>query len=125
MSKLNNQRIRLEENNDLTESLRELDLILSAENSSERTSKCENEDDKSFSHDRPIESGIRRGTIQNANEVVLEFAGCDRTPQDGYAAFQIKEYQRQLFNRTTLLEEMRKSYLRDVVVLKNLMKVLF
>jgi hypothetical protein len=124
MSRLSHQRIRLEENNDLTESLREIDLILCADRRSERTGKSGKEDNKPINDENLVENGIRRGTIQVANEIILEFAGYDRTHEDDYAAFQLKEYQRQLYNRTTLLEDMRKSYLRDVVVLKNLMKVL-
>ena len=43
--------------------------------------------------------------------------------EEEYAKMQLKDYQQRLFVRTTLLEDMRKAYLRDVVVLKNLMKV--
>jgi hypothetical protein len=124
MSRLNCQRMRLEENNDLFQSLREIDVILCADGRSERTGKSEHEDGKTLNDKHLGGNGIRKGTNQVANEITLEFAGCDRTPENSYAAFQIKEYQRQLYNRTTLLEDMRKSYLRDVVVLQNLMKVL-
>lgn len=127
MSRLNYQRIRLKEDNDLAESLISLDLIC-ADDSSKGSDNCEDkgkdkDKDKVSSND-DIGNGVRIGSIQIANEGILGYTGCAQTPDGSYAAFQIREYQRQLFNRTTLLEDMRKSYLRDVVVLKNLMKVL-
>ena len=46
------------------------------------------------------------------------------TLEKEYLKMQVKDYQQRLFQRTTMLEEMRKSYLRDVVVVKNIMKVI-
>ena len=102
--------------------LQELDN-LSVDGQSEKGSSWEDDDDTGDEDDKEDVLEPLTDVLQNADIIPVKSTERSNVAVDEYTKLQVKEYQRQLFNRTTLLEDMRKSYLRDVVVLKNLMKV--
>ena len=102
--------------------LQELDN-LSVDGQSEKGSSWEDDDDSGDDDDKENVLEPMIDVLQKLDIIPIKSTERSNVAVDEYTKLQIKEYQRQLFNRTILLEDMRKSYLRDVVVLKNLMKV--
>ena len=72
------------------------------------------EDDDDDSTEHPNESNFSTVIVSNQADIL----------ENKNLKMQVKDYQRRLFQRTTMLEDMRKAYLRDVVILKNIMKVI-
>ena len=103
---------------ELADALNGLDNMSTHSNGEEEPNWEEEDSENEDDGDKPPEVTSTESNLLSAK--ALERAGL---AEDEYARMQLKDYQQRLFKRTTLLEEMRKSYLRDVVVLKNLMKV--
>ena len=74
----------------------------------------EEDDDDDDSTEHPNESNFSTVLVSNQADIL----------ENKNLKMQVKDYQRRLFQRTTMLEDLRKAYLRDVVILKNIMKVI-
>ena len=112
----------LNRDDELELALQELDN-LSSDGQSEKGSSWEDDDDTVDDDEKEDIPKPKTDVLEKADIIPVKITERSNVTVDEYTKLQVKEYQRQLFNRTSLLEEMRKSYLRDVVVLKNLMKV--
>lgn len=105
---------------ELDDALRDLDNM---SEESEKDWDNENNSDDDEEGQGEGEEGVPTEKDEKTN--LLNAKALERygAAEDEYAKMQLKDYQQRLFTRTTLLEDMRKAYLRDVVLLKNIMKV--
>jgi hypothetical protein len=109
---------------EIAENLRELDQLSDEEEEDEDDDDYESDaDDVEYidGDDEGEKAGLH---INTANNKVSAIPEPETAEDEVYKLLQLKDYQQRLYKRTVLLEEMRKSYLRDVVILKNLMKEL-
>ena len=109
------------EKGELNDALNELDNLSVGSNDEREDERNHWEgEDEDNSDEGEVAEGEKDEKTNLLNAKALERYGA---AEEEYAKMQLKDYQQRLFVRTTLLEDMRKAYLRDVVVLKNLMKV--
>jgi hypothetical protein len=109
---------------ELAENLRELDQLSENEEEEDEDDDSENSEEVDYiDDDDDGEDAIQGSHVTASKKVSVAVVEPDPETEEN-SLLQLKDYQQRLYKRNVLLEEMRKSYLRDVVVLKNLMKEL-